>query len=255
MVQKKITSNIVDSTEEGGDDPTRSVSEDDVVFFLDNNPKFFSDRQELLSKMVVPSPWAGDGVVDMQRFIADQRLREINELRDCAQEVIETSRSNMSVQTQTHAAVLALLRANDMGQLLQVISDDLPILLDVDVVVLGFEPPGLKAGVSMSLETETLNLGVGDVDFILEQDKEIILLHNVDETLAGKVGVFGAASGLVRSAGLVRLHPSHGVPLGILGLGSRLQIFGPGQGTEMIGFLARAMETCLHKAVRNNVYI
>ena len=251
MVQKKDTSVFDNSIEKGVDEPSCSVTADDVVSFLNNHPEFFSNRQELLSNMIAPSRWTGDGVVDMQRFLADRRLTEIHELRDCAQEVIETSRSNMSVQTRTHAAVLALLRESDMGQLLRVISDDLPLLLDVDVLVLGFEAPGLKIGIPVSTDVGILNLSVGDVDRILGQDKDIVLLRDIDESLAGKTGFFGAASGLVRSAGLARLGSSQGVPLGLMGLGTRAETFSPGQGTELIGFLARAMETCLHRAVGN----
>ena len=251
MVQKKDTSVCEDPTQQVGDESSSSVTADDVVSFLNNNPDFFSNRQDLLSNMIAPSRWTGDGVVDMQRFLADRRLREIDDLRDCAQEVIETSRSNMSVQTRTHSAVLALLRGRNMGQLLRVISDDLPLLLDVDVLVLGFEPPGLEIGLPMSLDDEILNLGIGDVDRFLGHDKDIVLLRDIDETPARPMRLFGAASGLVRSAGLARLSSGQGVPLGLMGLGTREQTFSPGQGTEMIGFLAKTLESCLHRAAGN----
>lgn len=251
MVQKNDTPAFEGTTQAGDDGPLDGVTADDIVSYLEGHPEFFTSRQDLLSKMTAPSRWTGDGVVDMQRFLADRRLQEIDDLRDCAQEVIETSRSNMSVQTRTHAAVLALLWAADMEQLLRVINDDLPLLLDVDVVVLGFEPPGLVTGAPMSAEVEIRNLGHGDVDRILGDGENIVLLRDIDESQGGGSGLFGAASGLVRSAGLARLCPGQGVPIGFMGLGTRGPIFSPGQGTEMIGFLARAMETCLHRAAGN----
>ena len=224
---------------------------DEVSAYLEGHPDFFSTRQDLLVKMMAPSRWSGDGVIDMQRFLADRRLREIDDLRGCAQEVIETSRSNMSVQTRTHAAVLALLWATDMDQLLRVISDHLPLLLDVDVVVLGFEPPGLMAGGVTASEVEIRRIDPGEVDRILGPDENIRLLRDLDKNGGGENNLFGAASGLVRTAGLVRLCPGRGVPVGFMGLGSRGSTFNPGQGTELIGFLARAMETCLHRAAGN----
>ena len=216
-----------------------------------NNPDFFTNRQELLSNMLAPSRWSGDGVVDMQHFIADRRLKEIDDLRDCAQEVIETSRTNMSVQTRTHAAVLALLRGASIDQLLHIIIDDLPLLLDVDFLVLGFEPPGLDAKLSMSAELDILDLSKGDVDYILGQEKDIILIRDMDKCEIGAEWLFGAASGIVRSAGFARLCFGQGVPHGLMGLGTRTQSFSPGQGTEMISFLARAMEICLYRAIKN----
>ena len=246
MDQKNSSSAIeTASSGEGG------ISADDVIAYLEDHPDFFAGRQDLLSKMTAPSRWTGDGVVDMQHFLADRRLREIDDLRNCAQEVIETSRSNMSVQTRTHAAVLALLWASDMDQLLRVIGDDLPLLLDVDMVILGFETPGLVTNAPMAEEVDIRLLGIGDVDRILGPEENVVLMRDLNEGPDGGSDLFGEASGLVRSAGLARLCSGQGIPVGFMGLGSRGEVFNPGQGTELISFLARAMETCLHRVAGN----
>jgi len=99
----------VETAPESGD-----LSADAVADYLSRHSDFFTDRLELLSEMFSPSRESGDGVVDMHRYLADRRLTEIDELRNCAQEVIETSRSNMSVQTRTHASVLAMMASTDM---------------------------------------------------------------------------------------------------------------------------------------------
>jgi len=70
-----------------------SVSADAVADFLRKHPDFFTDRLDLLSEMAAPSRWTGDSVVEMQLFLAERRLGEIDDLRNCAQEVIETSRT------------------------------------------------------------------------------------------------------------------------------------------------------------------
>ena len=98
--------------------PAEDVSGDAVADYLRRHPDFFNGRLDLLSDMAVPDRWSDDSVVDMQRFLAERRLGEIDDLRNCAQEVIETSRTNMSVQTRTHAAVLAMLSAADLEHLL-----------------------------------------------------------------------------------------------------------------------------------------
>lgn len=223
------------------------ISGDSVAEYLRHHPDFFADRVDLLSEMSIPSRWSGDGVVDIQRYLAERRLGEIDELRNCAQEVIETSRSNMSVQTRTHAAVLAMLSSTDMGQLLRVINDDLPLLLDVDVAVLGIEQPGGEIDAIKAAPFEILSLSKGAVDRILGTDENAILLRGLETETDYVEMLFGAASGLVRSAAVVRLRWGPEVPEGILALGARGETFSPGQGTELVGFLARALELCLHR--------
>jgi len=189
------------------------MSGDDVAAYLDGHPDFFSGRLELLSKMVAPSRWSGDGVVDMQRFLADRRLGEIDDLRNCAQEVIETSRTNMSVQTRTHAAVLALLAATDADHLLGVIDGDLPLLLDVDVVMAAFEPSQ-----GFAAKADVYGLPQGAVDAILGIDENVRLIRDVENEMNDGGALFGAASGLVHSAALARLRPGPVVPAGVMAL-------------------------------------
>ena len=232
-------------TDDQAKDETRdpmdeTPSGDAVAEYLGRNPDFFADRVDLLSGMSAPDRWSGDGVVDIQRFLAERRLIEIDDLRNCAQEVIETSRTNMSVQTRTHAAVLAVLAAADAEQLLRVIDGDLPLLLDVDVVMVGFEPSKTVAAL---LSPDVHGLSKGAVDGILGAEGNVRLLRDIEDDGA----IFGAAAGLVRSAALARLRPGKALPDGLLALGARGPAFGPGQGTELIGFLARVLEQCLHR--------
>jgi len=207
-----------------------------VADFLLRNPDFFQRHPELLETLEMLERWSGDGVVDMQRYLLDRRSTEIDELRNCAQEVIETSRSNMSTQTRTHAAVLALLATTDLDDLGRIIVDDLPFLLDVDVVAVGFEPqtPPDPAFVSHHLRS----LPEGTVDAVLGVDQEVGLFRNMNDDGT----LFGSGAGLVRSAAVVRLRPLLGPPCGAFCLGSRSSVFHPGQGTELISFLARVVE-------------
>ena len=239
--------------------PAEDVSGDAVADYLRRHPDFFTGRLDLLSDMAVPDRWSDDSVVDMQRFLAERRLGEIDDLRNCAQEVIETSRTNMSVQTRTHAAVLAMLSAADLEHLLRVINDDLPLLLDVDVVTLGIEAPGSpesglqavpgKALGALLALAEVQKLPQGGVDGIFGAEENVRLLEDIGDGTEVGGTLFGAAAGLARSAALARLRPGREVPAGLVALGSRGSAFRPGQGTELIGFLARVLESCLHRLV------
>ncbi|MBX6369123.1 MAG: DUF484 family protein, partial [Rhodospirillales bacterium] len=59
-------------------------------------------------------------------------------------------------------------------------------------------------------------------------------------------GLFGSGAGLVRSAAFLRINVAEHAPMGLLCIGTRKpEKFHPGQGTELLGFLARALETTL----------
>ena len=67
------------------------------------------------------------------------------------------------------------------------------------------------------------------------------------KTIRDNGTLFGAAAGLVRSAALARLRPGKRMPAGLLAFGSRGATFRPNQGTELIHFLTRVLESCLHR--------
>jgi len=221
------------------------ISEDAVIDYLTAHPDFFRTHAHVLSDMDAPDRWAadGDGIVDMQRFLLDRRSSEIDELRDCAQEVIETSRTNMSVQTRCHAAVLAALSAKDFAHLAHILADDWPFLLDVDVVTLGFEPSHRPDARFVSSELVQFNPGAADA--YIGTDCDMVLIRD----LGDDGSIFGSGAGLVRSAALARVRPSKYSPIGILALGSRGVTFRPGQGTELINFLVRVVECLVHRAL------
>jgi len=219
----------------------QQLSEEQVATYLRDHPDFFNSHADIMSEVVAPERWTGDGVVDMQRFMLDRRTSEIDELRNCAQEVIETSRSNMSTQTRTHAAVLAAVTASGFEHLIRILADDWPFLLDVDVVTVGFEP---SHGDDPRLISNDLRLlEAGDVDRFVGVDQDISLYREFLDD--GRV--FGAGAGLVKSAAIARLRPSIASPVGLMALGSRGDAFHPGQGSELIGFLVRILESLIHR--------
>ena len=227
------------------EDDSLELEPERVARWLGRHPDFFVPRADLLSKMTFPSRWSGEGVVDLQRHMLDRRQDEIDNLRNCAIEVIETSRSNLSSQTRTHAGALALVAAGNFDDLVGVVIDDLPLLLDVDVATIGFET-GTEAGHAF-ISPHIGALDRGAVDRLVGAKRDVALVHDI----SADGDLFGAAAELVRSAALARLHPARDVPTGLLALGSRGDDFYSGQGTELVGFLARVLEFCLRRCREN----
>jgi len=222
--------------------PDIELSDEQVAGFLYAHPDFLARNPDLLESLEWPERWRGDGVVDMQRFMVDRLRGEIDNLRDATQDVIETSRWNMSVQQRTHAAVLAMLAADGLDPLFRLISEELPLVLGIDVMTIGFEPA--FPPMTRLIAPEVHSLAPGSVDKLLGTGGEISLRTG----LADDGTVFGPAAELVSSVALIRINPGAEAPVGLFALGAREpDFFQPGQGTELIAFLARVVERCVER--------
>lgn len=225
-----------------------SMREEDVLAYLRAHPHFLSAYPELLVNADMKARWGnGGGVVDMQQVLLSRLREEIENLSSCAQDVIETSRTNMSHQARTHTAVLSLLGADDMEGLARIVSDDLPLILNVDAVAIGFEVCAAEAANPtrpLFAIPSVVCLKAGYADEVLGANADARLIEDIHDGGA----LFGESSPLIRSAGMARLNGAEHTPPGILALGSHsADAFYPGQGTELLGFLARVLERrCEH---------
>jgi hypothetical protein len=217
-----------------------------VAAFLRANPDFLIRHSELCLALSPPSRWPEqDGVVDMQVYLNERLHDELERTRGAAEHLIHTSRFNMSTQSRTHQAVLEVLAAESMAELAATVTGDLPELLDVDVATLCFET-GPRPRPELSLPGVFL-LPDGEVEKLLGgPDRDCALL----EEMPGDPRLFGDAAGLVASSALVRLTAGGRCPAGVMALGSRhINTFHSGQGTELLNFLARVVENCIHRWV------
>ncbi|MBR9972377.1 DUF484 family protein [Magnetospirillum sulfuroxidans] len=223
-----------------------ALTDKQVAGYLRLHPDFLLRHTELVTTLSPPSRWPGsDGIVDMQAFMIERLKEEIDRIKGAAETLIHTSRSNMSTQNRTHEAVLALLSSADMASLSQVVADDLAAILDVDVAALAFEE--CETALPSLTAPGILRLAAGSVDRIMGGPDHDCALN---EQMPGDPAVFGDGAGLVSSSALVRLSAGGQCPPGLLALGSRHgRTFHSGQGTELITFLARVADTCVHRFV------
>jgi uncharacterized protein YigA (DUF484 family) len=224
------------------DDFDASPSCEQVEAFLRANPGFLAERPDLISVLTPPSRWDGGAVVDFQSVMVQRLREESRDLRDAANLLISTTRSNMIVQTRTHAAVMALLGADGFERLAHVVRHDLPLLLDVDTVSLCFE----SASSSLPDFADVRWLPLGSIADVMGGDSETF--HRLLEDVQDDGRVFGEASGLVKSAALARIQPGNGIPAAMLALGARDRgAFHSGQSSDLLTFLARVTEMCVHR--------
>jgi len=208
----------------------------DVLAYLRRHPEFLDEHPEALRLLRPPGREVSDGVVDFQHFLYERQRREINRINLEYRNLITTCRGNLASQTRVHKAALAVLAAPSFGQLLQIVTTDLAVLLDVDVVTIAVEN---IAGIAPRLNTHGVQLlEAGTVDEWLGPDKAVIYEADV----AGDTLLFGGGAGLVRSQALIRLRFGRETPIGLLCIGTRKPgRFHPGLGTELLGFLGRVV--------------
>jgi uncharacterized protein YigA (DUF484 family) len=211
-----------------------------VADYLRRHPTFLMRHPELLDGQVAPGRDRGDGVVDLQQFMVERLRREIARLRAEQDDLLANSRDNLSTQSRIHKAVLALLAADSFERLIETVTTDLALLLDVDVVMLCVEKASGSSG-DPNVEGVQM-LPPGGVDQVMGAGQDVLLRDDVP----GDLDVFGSAAGLVRSDALLRLRVSRATPAGLIAFGTRHPgYFNPGQATELLGFLARVLEHCI----------
>ena len=213
------------------------VSADQVVAYLRRHPDFLAENAELLDVLTLPVRDRGAGVVDLQRFMVERLRRELAEVTELRDDLVATGRSNLSIQSRVHEAILALLRAGSFEEFVETITTDLAVILDLDVVTIGVERAA--DGAAWKPVAGVYCLKAGSIDNLLGRTANLLLRQDI----AGDPAIFDGAAGLVRSDALIRLAIGESAPPALLALGSRQPgTFHAGQGTELLSFLSHVLE-------------
>ncbi|MEA1941075.1 MAG: DUF484 family protein [Pseudomonadota bacterium] len=209
--------------------------------YLRDHPDIVREDAELMA--LIAERDAADGVVDLGSAAREKLLEELRQLKALNEGIVETARANLATQAQIHMAVLALLEADSLAALDRKMSGRLTGALGVDVcrvLIEGHAP--LKSGESLLGAAEGF---VGDV-----LGDKVERLGPVDPEIAH--ALYGQQGARVKSEAIVRLD-FHGHD-GLMALAARdAHLFESGQGTELLNFLARAIERMIvqwlhHKA-------
>ena len=213
------------------------VTEAQVAAFLRRHPDFLRENPELLDAMAAPGRDQGEGVVDLQQAMVERLRGELGEALQQRDELLAMGRSNLASQARIHKVVLDLLSARSFERLIETVTTDLAVALDLDIVALCVERPGDGAPTPPVAGVQCLEPGC--VDSVFGPGRTILLNAEV----SGDPEIFGSAAGLVSSEAMLRLNISSATPPALLALGSRsAEHFHEGQGTELLTFLAQVIE-------------
>ena len=213
-----------------------------VAVYLRQHPDFFDRNPKLLEAIAPAGPQGagGEGVVDLRHYIVERLRGELAEMSALRDEMVVTGRTNLAAQARVHKAILALLAARSFEHFIETLTTDLAVIVDLDVVTLGVEQNGEDA---IRVRTPGVySLETGTVDRLIGPSQAVALRATVE----GDAMIFGPGAGLVASDALLRLSISSTTPTALLALGSREPgQFHPGQGTELLSFLARVVESSI----------
>lgn len=226
---------------------TAVLTEADVAGWLKGHPDFLQRNPDLLQHLAPPSRFDGDDsgddasarVVDLQGFMVSRLQADLARAEDVGRGLIDTAHANLASQKQVHDAAIAALSARDLDQFIEIVTETLPRLLELDAAALCVE-----AGASATTHPGPLTvLEPGTIDALLGDES---LLLRAESPAASSL--FGARSAPIRSDALVRLNLTGGTPPALFALGSDTEgTFRPEQATDLLVFLTDVLAACLRR--------
>lgn len=230
-------------------DMTKKMVED----YLRSHPSFLMDNPDILEALIPPAQNLGRGVVDFQFFAIENMRRGMGKMKDRFNSLVTSARDNMSTQQQVQKAVLSVIRAKNLEQLLEVLTTDLLTWFDVDVVRLAIESDA--AGLYDTYYSEQNYSGIcfvpnNTAQAALSSESVRLISDTHNEPPIGFEMIFADCSNMVRSCALLRLDLEKVGKPAILAFGVRDSgHFHPHQGSDLLGFLADVMSAVLDRCL------
>lgn len=218
------------------------LTPEQVRAFLLENPDFLRENIDVLEAASKERD-LGAGVVDFQSFLVKNLQKNSENLKNKYDVLVDFCRDNMSVQGQVHRAALRLVQARGLEPLLEVITQDLVSLFDVDVVRLAMESEAAESYETYYSEANysgIVFITPGTVEYAVGRKNIVMVADAAKDVPIGFEQIFSECEALIQSCALLRLDlEMTGKPI-ILAFGVRYpDRFHPGQGVELLNFLGQ----------------
>ncbi len=223
---------------------SKPVSRAQVLSFLAKNPDFLAttpeawQSQELGGKTT--SAQDAGNVVDLGRFQVQRLRQQIEDLQQQNRDFLQSGRINTLILAKAERAVMRLLDAQSLQDVLSAIGSELADVMGVDACVLALECE--RAQIGYLKGPGLYRLTQGSVERVMGEQSIMLNATATYDAL-----VFGKQAEQIASSCLVRLRvPRHDVD-GILGFGaSQAGAFDQGQGARIVTFLGHFVERVLN---------
>ncbi len=220
---------------------SQAPNSSDIATFLKQNPDFFMHHPDVLELIKLPAKNQGNRIVDLHQFIVGKLRRDVAKLKAEQEEFIANTRDNVHTQQRIHQAILKLIQADTLNNLLQIICGDLPVLLEVDRAIFCLERTQKNYRHLQDMPVRFLK--PGSVDKILGSAEQNIILR---DDIQGDDLLYSSGTSLsqVRSDALLRVNLKQ--VKGLLVFATRHPgYFDADQGTDFLEFMAKVIEITL----------
>jgi uncharacterized protein len=217
------------------------------------DPAIVLDDVELMSAIVkAEGRNLGRKIVDLRGVLVERLEERLDRLEDAHREVLAAAYDNVAGTAQIHRACLALLEAPDFAVFLRTMTQDLPRILQVDVIRLGLEAPAAEPGSGLGpegLRDAVVALPAGGAHTFLTAGRggpaRSVVLRRLSRASAT---LYGARAALVQSEAALALDLGPGRLPGILAMGTaEAGRFHPEQGTDLLAFFGGVFERALRR--------
>jgi uncharacterized protein YigA (DUF484 family) len=226
---------------------SRALPDEEVLAFLRAQPDFFERYPELLEQLSMPlKPTGSKKVLDFQSYAVSALQENVQSLKEQFSGLLGSARYNMSAQAQVHQAVLHLMRARGLEELLQTLTQDFMQYFDVDAVRLV-----LESELAELYESHYGELNYSGISFVPLQTVDLALgayqpAAMVADTHTdppyGFEAIFIDCAQLIGSCALLRFYLPRIDRFGILAFGVREKNhFHTQLGVELLRFLSDAV--------------
>lgn len=231
-----------------------AVTAEQVREFLKSHPDFLKKNSDVVTELSPPEQDLGNGIIDFQSYMVKNLQKDSKELKSRYELLVDFCRDNMSVQAQVHNATLKLVRTRNLEQLLEVLTQDLVSLFDVDVVRIGLESETVfDTSYGEQNYSGIVFIEPGITDAMLGAKKNVLLVDDCDKKCPpGFEQVFADCEDMIESCALLRLQMEMVDRNIILAFGVRHKNrFHAGQGIELLHFLAQIVAHQLDKYLQD----
>ncbi|MEM8572250.1 MAG: DUF484 family protein [Pseudomonadota bacterium] len=219
-----------------------------------SDPGVILDDPDMIRGLLDADPsFRGRQVVDLRSVLVGRLEQKIGHLEDTHREVLAAAYDNVAGTNQVHKACLALLDAADFAGFLNVMVDDLPQILSVDIVRLGLEAPGAVAGKGLgpegNLNRVVIAMPQDGVGTYITHGRGLGPRQITLRQLAkASPELYGDAAAQIRSEAAVRLDLGAERRPGLLLFGSNeKKRFHRDQGTDLLTFFCGVFERTLRR--------
>lgn len=219
------------------------LTESQVREYLETHPEF-------LSNIPASKRDLGEGVEDFQYHLLKNLQNSSKTLSQRYDLLVDYCRDNLSAQAQVHNAVLKLIRARSIEQLLELLTIDMLSVFDLDVVRIAMESDvPFDTSYGEQNYSGIVFIQSGTSDALFGNNKNVLLFGDTEANPPiGFEQIFVNCEEQVQSCALLRLDSELVDKHIILALGVRhSERFHAGQGVELLHFFAQTVAAQLDK--------